>query len=99
MHGAKPESALLKAVPMRFVLGTAVPVPFAKPNVVLYSMPYAVTVPQMPVVLIVPATVAEEVVIAEAVPVVTIGAVSTPLPIAATLMLVAPPPPTRIFPL
>ncbi len=52
-----------------------------------------------PAMLICPATVAVVVVMAEADPVVNVGAVSTPLPLAATLMSLAPPPPTTMSPL
>ncbi len=99
VQGSSPLSALENAVPLRLVLATWVPVPLAKPGVVLYSMPYAVMAPQLPVVFSVPATLAEELVMAEALPVATVGAVFTPLPLAATLMPVAPPPPTGMFPL
>ncbi len=47
----------------------------------------------------VPATVAEALVMPEAAPVVTMGASSLPLPEAATLMPLAPPPPTEMLPL
>ena len=52
-----------------------------------------------PVAEIVPGTVAVVVVIPLAAPAVTVGAVFTPLPETATLIEVAPPPPTDIFPL
>ena len=55
--------------------------------------------PQELAVFSVPATVAEVLVIAEAAPVVTVGAVFTPLPLATTLLLLAPPPPTGMLPL
>jgi hypothetical protein len=74
-------------------------VPFAKPLVRLYSIPYAVTAEQ-PLDVIVPANVAVVVVIAEAAPVVTVGAVLIQFPITATFTAaVVPPPPTGIFPL
>ena len=69
----------------RFVDATGVPLPFGKPAVVLYSIPYAVTAVQ-PADVIVPALVAELVVMALAVPVVRAGVELTPLPDAATLM-------------
>ena len=47
----------------------------------------------------VPATVAAVVVTPEAAPDVTVGTVFTPLPVAATFMDEAPPPPTTILPL
>jgi len=52
-----------------------------------------------PVTVIVPAQVAEFVVMALAAPVVREGAEFTPAPDAATLIDAAPPPPTTIFPL
>ncbi len=52
-----------------------------------------------PVLLIKPAAVAETVVRLLATPVVTVGVVLTPEPVAATLMDAAPPPSTTIFPL
>ena len=52
-----------------------------------------------PVAGMLPAQVAEMEVMALATPVVTVGAVLTPDPLAATLMFAAPPPPTTMFPL
>ena len=47
----------------------------------------------------VPAKVADVFVMALAAPVVTVGIVLTPAPLAATFIAVAPPPPTGILPL
>ena len=46
-----------------------------------------------------PANVAELVVMADAAPVVTVGTEFTPAPVAATFTALAPPPPTAILPL
>ena len=85
-------------MPLKLVDGTAVPVPLGKPAVVLYSTPYAVTALQ-PFAGMVPANVAEVVVMADATPVVTVGTELTPAPVAAAFTAVAPPPPTAILPL
>ena len=52
-----------------------------------------------PLAEIVALTSAELIVILLTVPLVMVGVVFTPLPVAATLILGAPPPPTGIFPL
>src|SRR5690606_32834581 len=82
--------------PLILVDATGVPVPLGNPTVVLYSIPYAVTA-EHPSEVIVPASVAETWVIFEAAPVVNAGAF-IPEPEAATLIDVAPPPPTAISP-
>ena len=94
-----PVSPALKFPPDKFEEATCVPVPSGKLLVVLYSIPYAVTLEQ-PVAVIEPAAVAVVCVIALAAPVVTEAVVLTPEPAAATFTGAAiPPPSTGTFPL
>ena len=94
-----PLNAELNAPAFKFEEETCVPLPLANPLRVLYSIPYAVTDVQ-PVAEIEPATVAPVVVMDEATPVTTVGAVLIPAPVAATLIAEAEPPPlTGMFPL
>ena len=87
--GAKSVRSEVKFIPLRFVEATAVPVPLGNPFVKLYSTPYAVNAEQ-PLDGMLPAKVADEVVIADEPPVVTVGTELTPAPVAATLIAFAP---------
>ena len=99
MLGARPVNPDVKLPPAILVEATCVPVPNGKLLVVLYSIPYAVTAEQ-PLADIEPAAVAVVWVMALAAPVTTVAIELTPEPAAATLTVVAnPPPATGIFPL
>ena len=67
VFGAKPVRFDEKFIPLKLVEGTAVPEPLGNPFIKLYSTPYAV-IAEHPFAGIVPATVAETVVIADAAP-------------------------------
>ena len=96
--GDNPARFEEKLPPAKLPEATGVPVPLGKPADVLYSIPYAVMAEQ-PVEVIVPAQVAELVVMALAAPVVKVGIELTPDPVAATLIAEAPPPEMLILPL
>ena len=79
MLSASPPSEEVKLIPARLADGTGVPLPFGKPAVVLYSIPYAVSVPH-PAEETVPATVADVEPIGPAAPEAVAGGVLIPVP-------------------
>ena len=86
-------------VPKIPVSNTCVPAPFAKPVVVLHSIPRVVTSLQFAEAIEAP-NVAVVVVMAVEVGVFTVGTpAAIPLPETATFWLEAPPPPTTMLPL
>ena len=100
MFGSNPVTEMVNAPVPKIPLSlTCVPAPFAKPVVVLHSIPRSVTSLQLVDAMVAP-RVTEVAVKSADVGVFTVAApAAIPLPETATLRLLAPPPPTAMFPL